>query len=182
MKRIITASAIALIGFWMYSCTFKTDEKPAVVDNGPAMKARFAALVSALNAGQLDAMDTLMDMNVVDHMEDTSMHLQKGLAGAKQMMKMYLEASPDMKQEIIMMTADDDILIAFGNMHGTNTGPMMGMPATNKAWSADFCDVVKFGANMKMTEHWGVYDQLKMMKDMGMIPSGPPPSDKKGKK
>ena len=182
MKRFITVSAIALIGLWMYSCMPKAAETPTVVDNGPAMKARYTALITAMNAGQLDAMDTLLDMNVVDHMEDTSMHLAKGLAGAKQMMKMYLESSPDLKQDVKMVTTDGDILIAFGTMSGTNTGAMMGMAATNKAWSSDFCDVLRFGADMKMAEHWGLFDQLKMMKDLGMMPGEPQAMPKKGKK
>ena len=81
-----------------------------------------------------------------------------------------------------MVAVDKDILIAFGTMSGTNTGAMMGMAATNKAWSSDFCDVIRFGADMKMAEHWGVFDMYKMMNDMGLIPSGPPPPAKKGKK
>jgi predicted ester cyclase len=94
------------------------------------------------------------------------------------MIVMMHEGSPDMKTEIKAIAVDGNLLIAYGTTKGTNSGPMMGMPATNKSWSYDFADVIKFDDNMKMSEHWGVYDQFKMMRDLGMIPP-PPAMDKK---
>jgi predicted ester cyclase len=72
------------------------------------------------------------------------------------------------------------MLMVYGTMSGTNSGPMMGMPATGKQYAYDFVDIVRFGDDMKMKEHWGVYDVLKMMTDLGMM--GGPPQDPKAKK
>jgi predicted ester cyclase len=54
-------------------------------------------------------------------------------------------------------------------MTGTNSGPMGGMPASNKPVSVDGIDiiVVKDG---KAVERWGIFDNMKMMQDMGMMP------------
>jgi len=76
------------------------------------------------------------------------------------------------------MVAEGNLLMVYGTMSGTNTGPSMGMPATNKPWSADFTDVIKFGPDLKMTDHWGVNDNLKVMTDLGLLPA-PAPADKK---
>ncbi len=178
MKKLIY---LALAAGFLYACAPKPVENP-VVDNGPAMKARYMAVNDAFNTGNTAAIDTILAETAIDHSEDTTLHLPKGPAGLKKMIEMYREGETGFKSEIKMMVVEGDILMAFGTTSGTNTGPMMGMPATNKAWSADFADIVKFGPDLKMVEHWGVFDQLKMMKDLGMIPSGPPPSDKKAKK
>jgi steroid delta-isomerase-like uncharacterized protein len=177
---ILMACAAIVI---LTSCNKKTAETPAAPDNRPAMKARFTALNDCFNSGNADAIDTLLASDVVDHSEDTTMHLPPGPAGLKEMIKMMREFSPDLKSEIKMMTADDDVLMVYGTMTGTNTGPWMGMPATGKKYAYDFVDIVKFDNSMKMKEHWGVYDQMKMMKDLGLM-GGPPQDakDTKGKK
>lgn len=180
MKRPIYLSLIIVACMCLTLCNPRTEQKAMVVDNGPAMKARYSAVNTAFNTGNVDAIDTLLAANSVDYSEDTTMHLPKGPAGLKAMVGMVREGSPDLKSEIKMMVAEGDLLMVYGTMAGTNTGPMMGMPATNKPWSSDFTDIVRFGPDMKMTEHWGVYDQMKMMKDLGLMP--PPPADKKGKK
>lgn len=139
-------------------------------DKAAKMKERFKAINDAFNSGKTEPIDTLLAANAVDHAEDTSMHLPKGPAGLKQMISMMREGTPDLKSDVKYMAVDGDILLAYGTMSGTNSGAMMGMPATNKHWSADFADVVKFDNNLKMTDHWGVYDSKKMMMDMGMMP------------
>jgi predicted ester cyclase len=179
MKNLVF---LALAAGLLTACAPKPKENP-VVDNGPAMKARYTAVNDCFNTGNTAAIDTILAENVIDHSEDTTMHLPKGPAGLKKLIAMYREGETGFKSEIKMMIAEGDVLMAYGTTSGTNTGPMMGMPATNKAWSADFVDIIRFGPDLKMVEHWGVFDQFKMMKDLGMIPSGSPPAkDKKARK
>jgi predicted ester cyclase len=179
MKKLVY---LALAAGFLAACAPKPAEVPVAVDNGAAMKARFMILNECFNTGNSAAIDTLLAVDGIDHAEDTTMHLPKGPAGLKKMIEMVREGETGFKSEIKKMITEGDILMAYGTMSGTNTGPMMGMPATNKAWSYDFADVVRFGPDMKMVEHWGVYDQFKLMKDLGMIPSGPPAGNKKAKK
>jgi predicted ester cyclase len=180
MKKLVY---LALAAGFLFSCTPKPVDTPVVVDNGPAMKARYTILNDCFSTGNSAAIDTLLAENAVDHSEDTTMHLPKGPAGLRKMIELFREGETDFKSEIKQMVAEGDVLMVYSTMSGTNSGPMMGMPATNKSWSADGVDVIKFGPDLKMVEHWGVFDQLKMMKDLGVIPSGPPPAkDKKAKK
>jgi predicted ester cyclase len=142
-----------------------------------AMKARYTILNDCFNSGNTAAIDTLLSPNSVDHTPDTSMHLPQGAAGLKQFIDMIRTGTPDLKSVISYMAVDSNILITYGTVSGTNTGPMMGMPATNKHWSADFADVIQFDASMKMTDHWGVFDQMKMMMDCGMMSNMSMPMD-----
>lgn len=178
MKKLVY---LAIFAGFLTACTPNPTENK-VVDNGPAMKARFTAVNDCFNTGNTAALDTLLAADAVDHSEDTAMHLPKGPAGLKKMIEMAREGETGFKSEIKQMIVEGDMLMAYGRISGTNTGPMMGMPATNKAWSYDFADVVRFGPDLKMVEHWGVYDNLKLMKDLGLIPPGPPAGDKKAKK
>ena len=151
------------------SCNDPYKQRAAAKNKSSEMKARFNALNDAFNSGNTSAIDTLLAADAIDYSEDTSLHLPKGPEGLKQFITMMRQASPDLKSEVKMMVAEDDVLMAYGTLSGTNTGPMMGMPPTNKAWSSDYVDVIRFNADMKMKEHWGVYDQLKMMKDLGLL-------------
>lgn len=132
------------------------------------MKARYTMLNEFFSTGKGGAIDTIVAADVVDHESDTTMHLPKGRKGLKKMVAMWREGSPDMKVDVKYMAVDGDILMAYGTISGTNTGKSMDMEPTNKHWSADFADVVKFDSKMQMVEHWGVFDSMKMMKDMGM--------------
>jgi len=35
-------------------------------------------------------------------------------------------------------------------------------------------DIIRFGDDGRAREHWGVFDQLAMMQQLGAIPAGPP--------
>jgi predicted ester cyclase len=147
--------------------------EPGNNDKAAMMKERYRILDKCFSTGNTAAIDTLVIDNVIDHSEDTAMHLPKGKEGLKQLVAMMRQGTPDLTSDIKYMAVDGDILMVYGTMGGTNSGPMQGMPATNKKWSADYADVIRFDNNMKMAEHWGLYDQVKIMKDLGMMP--PPP-------
>ena len=50
----------------------------------------------------------------------------------------------------------------------------MGMPATGKTVDVQVIDIIRFGDDGLAHEHWGVFDALKMMQQLGAIPEGPP--------
>lgn len=174
INMLLCGSALLLFG----ACSQPSETTVAGNGNDKAaeMKARFNQVIECFNTGKTEAIDTLLSANAKDHSADTAMHMPDGPAGLKQMIAGMRTGSPDLKTDVKHMAVDGDILLAYGSMSGTNTGPMYGMPPTNRAWSSTFCDVIKFGSDMKMTDHWGVYDEMKMMKDLGLIPSQPPPS------
>ena len=48
------------------------------------------------------------------------------------------------------------------------------MPATGKSVDVQLVDIIRFGEDGRAREHWGVFDQLTMMQQLGLIPEGPP--------
>ena len=49
----------------------------------------------------------------------------------------------------------------------------MGMSATGKDVTVEVIDIVRFGEDGLAREHWGVFDQMAMMTQLGLVP-GPP--------
>jgi predicted ester cyclase len=50
----------------------------------------------------------------------------------------------------------------------------MGIPATGKSATVDLIDITRFGDDGLAREHWGVADMLGLMRQLGVIPAGPP--------
>jgi hypothetical protein len=67
------------------------------------------------------------------------------------------------------MIADTTFVVTHYTMTGTNTGSIMGMPATGKKFNIHGVDIVRF-VNGKCVEHWGYDEEMKMMQQLGMMP------------
>lgn len=50
----------------------------------------------------------------------------------------------------------------------------MDMPPTGRRSDVPLIDIMRFGTDGRVREHWGVFDQLAMAQQLGAIPSGPP--------
>ena len=70
--------------------------------------------------------------------------------------------------------ASGDKVVARTRATGTHQGEFMGMPATGKSVDVQLNDILRFGADDLVHEHWGVFDALAMMQQLGAIPEGPP--------
>ena len=130
-------------------------------------------ILQAFDNGDTDALDKLIVENPVEHGEMPPDIKSKGLEAVKEMCRMQKTAFPDIKTNIHVMATAGDTVIAFYTSEGTNTGPFMGMPATNKSFRIEGVDIIRF-ENGRAVEHWGVYDNLKMMQQLGMMPPAPP--------
>ena len=47
------------------------------------------------------------------------------------------------------------------------------MPATGKSIDVQAIDIVRFDGDRGAREHWGVFDAMAMMQQLGIVP-GPP--------
>ncbi|KRB46897.1 hypothetical protein ASD90_00390 [Terrabacter sp. Root181] len=67
-----------------------------------------------------------------------------------------------------------DRTIARVAASGTQRGEFMGLPASGRHAETQLIDIMRFDADGKIVEHWGVMDMLTMMQQLGAIPDGPP--------
>jgi steroid delta-isomerase-like uncharacterized protein len=94
-------------------------------------------------------------------------------AGAIAMFTMMREMTPDMHIDIEDVIASGNKVAMRSTMTGTDTTGMPGMPATDKPFTMGAMDVFTFDNDGMNTEHYGVYDILGMMMQLGHMP--PPP-------
>lgn len=46
--------------------------------------------------------------------------------------------------------------------------------ATGRSIDVAVIDIMRFGEDGRVREHWGILDQLTMLQQLGAIPPGPP--------
>jgi steroid delta-isomerase-like uncharacterized protein len=77
------------------------------------------------------------------------------------------EAFPDFHVTLEDLIADEHKVVVRLTARGTQRGAFMGVPATGK--SATWMGIRIFRlVNGKIVEHWGVWDSLGMMQQLGM--------------
>jgi len=94
-------------------------------------------------------------------------------AGAIAMFTWMREQTPDMHIEIEDVIASGNKVAVRSTMTGTDTNGMPGMPPTGKPFTMGAIDVFTFDDAGMNTEHYGVYDIMGMMGQLGLLPAPP---------
>lgn len=95
-------------------------------------------------------------------------------AGAIAMLTMMRELTPDMHIEVEDVIASGNKVAVRSTMTGTDTnGFMPGMTPTDRPFSMGAIDVFTFDDAGRNVEHYGVYDVMGAMGQLGLLP--PPP-------
>ncbi len=167
MKQLIYVLTISAL---LVSCQTNTGTKSGAND----MMAKNVAMANSyyekvMNAHNADALDTMVAANYNEHTPDPGEG--PGVAGLKKDIQGWLAAFPDQAFTINTIIADSNTVVALYNVTGTNTGTFMAMPATNKKINIGGMDMFKFDNTGKCTDHWGYFDQMKFMQQLGMMPS-----------
>ena len=97
--------------------------------------------------------------------------LEPSKEGVKELFHMYRAAFPDLRMEAQDVLVSGDKVVARVRATGTHQGENLGMPATGKSLDVQLIDITRFGDDGLAHEHWGVFDALKMMQQLGAIPT-----------
>lgn len=123
--------------------------------------------LEVLNTGNFGLLDELLAPEFVDHSPVTGVAPTR--EGLKQSAMALRTAFPDIRYSI-----DDSITYGDQVVHrltatGTMTGELQGVPATGKRASWTEIHIGR-GVNGRLTEHWGLVDQLGMLVQLGIVP------------
>ena len=175
MKNLLYFFVVAIIAA---SCNTMDNSGSMSTD---AAKTKVQAFYDqVINAHNPAAVDSFCAADFLDHNPDQG-HSGKGIDDLKASFKDFFTGFPDVHVSTNFMVAEGDTVVSHVTMTGTNSGTMMGMPATNKQVKVDGVDivVVKDG---KAVERWGVFDNAKMMQDLGLMPQPGTMQDTTGNK
>ena len=119
------------------------------------------------NQGKFEVADEIYASNFVNHGVSRDADLKEDQAAAKG----WKLAFPDLKMTVVQEIAEGDLVTVLYTATGTNTGEGNGLPATGKKVSGRGITIWRI-VNGKITEEWSEFDQLRIMKDLGLLPAG----------
>ena len=125
-----------------------------------------------INAGDIDGFGELLADDFVEHEETPG--LEPTREGVKAFFRMYVAAFPDLQFDTEDMIASGDKVVTRARATGTHQGEFLGIPATGKSIDVQLIDIVRFGDDGLGHEHWGVFDAMAMMQQLGVIPESAP--------
>jgi steroid delta-isomerase-like uncharacterized protein len=126
--------------------------------------------------GAADELDALFAKDFVEHQELPGIS-GEGTDVVKQFTQVWHSAFPDARFEMLGIVSEGDTCCVRLRMTGTQTGEFMGMPPSGKKFDIEAYDWVRFNKDGKITEHWGVGEDMKMMQQLGAIPEQAGPID-----
>ncbi len=125
----------------------------------------------AINRNDLDALDEMVASDITDH--DPAPGQGPGLEGVKDYFSSLHAAFPDVQMDVEDMIAEGDKVVARVSVSGTHQGEFMGIAPTGNRVTITGIDILRL-TDGKVVEHWGKFDDLGMMQQLGVMeqPSG----------
>jgi predicted ester cyclase len=120
-----------------------------------------------LNGGDLSVAKELVALDFINH--EAPPGRDRGPESMRGLATMLRTAFPDLHFVIEELIAEGDMVAGRLTMSGTHEGPLMGTPPTGRSVRQDHMHFVRF-RDGKAIEHWGVRDELGMMKQLGLVP------------
>jgi predicted ester cyclase len=115
--------------------------------------------------------DEYVHPDYVNH--EAAAHRPPGPEGMRQTVSWLRDAFSELRFDVRDAIADGDRVALRVQMSGVHTGPLMGMPPTNKPFSVQHIHIFCV-ADGKIVEHWANRDDLGGMSQLGLLPRSPP--------
>jgi steroid delta-isomerase-like uncharacterized protein len=126
---------------------------------------------AGVNAGDLDGALSVFDPECE---MVTPEGATKGTAAFRAFGEAFRTAAPDNRIEAVRTFEAGDTIIVEGVYSGTHTGPLAGpggtIPATGRAFSFPFCDVLR-ARDGKFISHHIYWDNLTFLAQLGLMPN-----------
>ena len=92
-----------------------------------------------------------------------------GFEGVKRTMLWLGQVFSDQRWEIHQVLGDGDLVAIRATHHGRQTGDLMGIPPSGREVAYDYVHILRF-RDGKAIEHWGVRDDMTLMRQLGVMP------------
>ena len=116
------------------------------------------------NQGRFEVADEIYAKDFVNH----GVHRDVGLKEDQDAARGWKLAFPDLRVTVLKEIAEGDLVTVLYEGTGTNTGEGNGLPATGKKIEGRGITIWRI-VKGKITEEWSEFDQLRIMKDLGLF-------------
>ena len=120
------------------------------------------------NAGNVEVIDEVLSRDFTDHNPNPG--IPPTSDGFRQTVQVYRSAFPDVHFTVDLMTSDGDIVVTRWTAEGTHKADLGEMRATGKHARVTGIDINRI-VDGKATEHWGSWDQMALLQQLGAIPT-----------
>ena len=121
-----------------------------------------------LTAHDVDAFGEHLADDFVEHEELPGEAPTKD--GVKAFFRVQIAAFSDFAATLEDVVDGGDKVVARVRFTGTHDGEFMGMPPTGKTIDVKGIDIFRFADDGLVHEHWGVFDAMGMMQQLGAVP------------
>ena len=119
--------------------------------------------------GNLDLVDEIFSPDYLGHDPTAEPEEIRGREGFKEQTIGYRSVFPDLRFTIDSLVAEGEEVVARWTARGTHRGSMTGEEPTGNA-----IEVTGFGSwrieNGLVAEHWGVFDVMRLLRGIGVLP------------
>jgi len=122
------------------------------------------AFEELLSKGRFELAEQLYAKDFVNH----GIHREITLDEDQAALKGWHQAFPDLSIAPDKLIADGDLVAVYWIARGTNTGAGNGLPATGKKVEQSGITIWRI-VDGKIKEEWSAFDQLSMMKQLGLL-------------
>jgi steroid delta-isomerase-like uncharacterized protein len=123
------------------------------------------AFEEILSQGRFELATELYAKDFINH----RLHSNAGLEEDQAALRGWHAAFPDVVVVAEKLIAEGDLVTIYWVARGTNTGTGNGLPATGK--KAELAGITIWRiVDGKIKEEWSAFDQLSMMKQLGLLP------------
>lgn len=120
--------------------------------------------------GNAEALAEIIAADGIDHQAPPNE--PQGLEGAVRAMHWLRSVFSDQRWEINKVVGEADTVVVYATHHARHTGELMGIPPTGREVAYDYVHIVRF-EDGKVVEHWGVRDDMMLMRQLGALPQSP---------
>ncbi len=118
------------------------------------------------NTNRLDQLDQIVARDLISH--NMMPGLPQGIEGARKSHQMFISMFPDSRYTTDDLIAEGDYVVERWTSSGTHTGaPFMNSPASGKKFKVSGVSIYRLN-NDKIVEHWGEFDQLSVLQQLGL--------------
>jgi predicted ester cyclase len=93
----------------------------------------------------------------------------EGFEGVKATMLWLSRVFSEQRWEIHQVIGEGDTVVLQCTHHARHTGELFGLAPTGRQVAYDYVHIVRY-ANGKAVEHWGIRDDMALMRQLGVLP------------
>jgi predicted ester cyclase len=123
-------------------------------------------------SGDVDRLADVIAEDSIDH--GARPGEPQGLVGVQLTMRWLGRVFSDQRWEIRQVIGEGEIVVVYCTLYARHTGDLVGIPPTNRDVAMDYVHILRF-KNGKAVEHWGVRDDMALMRQLGVLPGRPAP-------